>query len=175
MSGSSRRWMSTKMVASPWRRSRPSCREPGDRFRSNDLPFRILREEYLRGSYVCQVEPLSKSSLLRVPETPPGGNLPYVPHTGGVSFGEWHAARPGHRAFNLSQSRRWRLKPLGIEYASRLSLRPRRVSASPRADPPRACLGSRRRTPREPGTTRCTAAGTRRGGPEDCRCCRGAR
>jgi len=62
--------------------------------------FRILREEYLRGSYVCQVEPLSKSSLLRVPETPPGGNLPYVPHAGGVSFGEWHAARPGHRAFN---------------------------------------------------------------------------
>ena len=48
--------------------------------------FRIFREEYLRGSYVCQVEPLSKSSLLRVPETPPGGNLPYVPHAGGVSF-----------------------------------------------------------------------------------------
>src|SRR5262249_58880339 len=74
MSGSSRRWTSTKMVASPWRRSRPSCREPGDRFRNNDLPFRIFREEYLRGSYVCQVEPLSKPSLLRVPETPPGGN-----------------------------------------------------------------------------------------------------
>src|SRR5262249_49392325 len=35
--------------------------------------FRIFREEYLRGSYVCQVEPPSKPSLLRVPETPPGG------------------------------------------------------------------------------------------------------
>src|SRR5262249_59887279 len=36
--------------------------------------FRIFREKYLRGPYVCQVEPLSKPSLLRVPETPPGGN-----------------------------------------------------------------------------------------------------
>src|ERR1700730_11394816 len=42
--------------------------------------FRILCEKYLRGSYVCQLEPLSKPSLLRVPETPPGDNLPCVPH-----------------------------------------------------------------------------------------------
>ena len=48
--------------------------------------FRMFREEYLRGSYVCLLEPLSKSSVLRVPETPPGSNLPYVPHAGGVSF-----------------------------------------------------------------------------------------
>src|SRR5215831_12586140 len=142
--------MPIKMAALPWRKFRPSCREPGDRFRGNDLitavtglshqltprrsacraatyvrsptlardaaglpafdeprrsaavliaspkaksrpthlcrrrspegrmrwSFRIFREEYLRGSYVCQVEPLSKSSVLRVPETPPGGQSP---------------------------------------------------------------------------------------------------
>src|SRR5438034_11834300 len=58
--------------------------------------FRIFREEYLRGSYVCQVEPLSKSSVLRVPETPPGSNLHYVPHAGGVSF--WRMTRRSPRS-----------------------------------------------------------------------------
>jgi hypothetical protein len=58
--------------------------------------FRIFREEYLRGSYVCQVEPLSKPSVLRVPETPPGGNLPYVPHAGGVLF--WRMTRRSARS-----------------------------------------------------------------------------
>src|ERR1700730_9392803 len=58
--------------------------------------FRILCEEYLRGSYVCQVEPLSKPSLLRVPETPPGDNLPCVPHAGGVSF--WRMTRRSPRS-----------------------------------------------------------------------------
>src|SRR5439155_12637732 len=32
---SSRQWMPTKMAASLWRRCRPSCREPGDRFRGS--------------------------------------------------------------------------------------------------------------------------------------------
>jgi hypothetical protein len=36
-SGSSGRWMPIKMAALPWRKFRPSCREPGDRFRGNDL------------------------------------------------------------------------------------------------------------------------------------------
>ena len=58
--------------------------------------FRIFREEYLRDSHVCQVEPLSKSSVLRVPETPPGSNLPYVPHAGGVSF--WRMTRRSPRS-----------------------------------------------------------------------------
>src|SRR5438093_2616246 len=33
--GYSRQWTPTKMAASPWRRSRPSCMEPGDRFCSS--------------------------------------------------------------------------------------------------------------------------------------------
>src|SRR6266436_5759628 len=37
MSGSSGRWTPIKMAALPWRKFRPSCREPGDRFRGNDL------------------------------------------------------------------------------------------------------------------------------------------
>ena len=85
------------LIASSKVKSRPThlCRRrsPERRMRWS---FRIFREEYLTGSYVCQVEPLSKPSLLRVPGTPPGDNLPCVPHAGGVSF--WRMTRRSPRS-----------------------------------------------------------------------------